>query len=134
MKKGILLYITSIALLTVFVGCSGDSEKQTDSIIGKCTLTSRIISGVQVPIEECEELFILMINWDGTAFTRFSTSEIPEKCQTINFVLIKWEKISENRYQTSLYNLPVATFFLEGNQLLEKMADSNRINFYVRKN
>ncbi len=133
MSKRIGFWIINTTFLITLFSCSNNDEIQANSIVGEWTLVSKTISGTQVPINECEELFVLTIKPDNTLFTQFNTDNIPDECRTINFVGLEWEKISENLYQTSLLNIPVSTLSLEENRLVEEVSDSNQINFYTKK-
>ena len=132
MNKIKAISIISLTTLLLMFGCSNDNDTQVDGVIGEWILVSRTISEIQAPLDECEEIIIMTIKENKTLSSQFNTTDIPEKCQIIDFVELIWEKNSENHYRTTLGNVLVSTLELQQNQLIERISDSDWVNFYER--
>jgi len=130
--KTIALGCIAFALL---LACSTDNEdgnNTNNAIVGDWVLVSRTVSEIDVALDECETFVVLTIQENQTLFSQFNTTAIPEKCETLAFFQLTWEKGTGNQYNVNLGNTLVSTIEPNGNQLIERVADNDWVNFYER--
>ncbi|MEM6892404.1 MAG: lipocalin family protein [Bacteroidota bacterium] len=134
MDKVKVLALSYISFL-LFLACSTDNEdgaNTNNAIVGDWILVSRTVAEIQVALDECETFVVMTIQEDQTLFSQFNTTEIPERCQNLAFFQLTWEKGTGNLYNVNLGNTLVSTLELSGNQLIERIADNDWVNFYER--
>ena len=102
MKK--LLILFSLVALT-FASCSSDDASSQDSFIGEWRYNKSFENGVEVELEECEDLVIFDIEPDGT-FEIIDYTNFGNGCELDFPTPSTWENLGSGLYKIATYDIP----------------------------
>lgn len=102
MKK--LLILFSLVACT-FASCSSDNDSNQDSFIGEWQYNRSFENGVEIELEECEDLIIFDVESDGT-FQIIDYSNFGNGCELDFPTPGFWENLGSGLYEITAYDTP----------------------------